>query len=516
MKMGKRLFAGMTAAVLLASTLAGCGGGKDGAPAASGGKAEQTLFLFDLVPFNEDWEVYKKAEEATNIHIKGTLSQSTSDGNTAFSLMLSSGNLADIIHTWKRNDFYKYGKEGVLIPLNDLIDKNAPNIKKFLEGREDVKKYMTAPDGNIYFIPFIPDGDASEGWFIRQDWLDKLNLKTPETVQELYTVLKAFREQDPNGNGKQDEVPYFNRDASANSESGINDLLCFWNGLEKNFQIIDGRVVYGPTRPEFKEAMQELSKWYAEGLIDNEIYTRGNNARDYLLGNDLGGMTHDWFASTADYNNKLKEQIPEMNFVPFAPPAGLDGVKREMARRDRVSECGWGISSQNKDPETAIRWMDYWFTEEGRRLMNFGIEGEDYDMVDGKPVFKDSVLHGDQSVANYLKAKGGQGNVGFHQDFEYERQWTNPIALKGIEAYTQNGYFQEKYPAVILEEDEQDEYDNIMKDIEVLRDETMQKWILGSETVEAGYDAFMENMKKMGIERATEIQQKAVDRYNAE
>ena len=500
---------------VLAGTLAaGCG--QNNTQTADGEKVEQSLFMFDLVPFNEEWPVYKKAEEATNVHITGTLSQSTSDGNTAFSLMLSSGNLADIIHAWKRNDFYKYGKEGVFIPLNDLIEEHAPNIKKFLEEREDVKKFMTSPDGNIYFIPFIPDGDASEGWFIRQDWLDKLNLQAPNNVEELYTVLKAFREQDPNGNGQQDEVPYFNRDASASSESGINDLLCFWNGLDKNFQVRDGKVIYGPMQPEFRTAMKELAKWYQEGLIDNEIYTRGNNARDALLGNNQGGMTHDWFASTADYNNKLAEQIQGFNFVPFAPPAGTDGVRREMARRDKVSECGWGISSQNENPEAAIRWMDYWFTEEGRRLMNFGIEGEDYDMVDGKPVFKDSVLHADESVANYLKAKGAQGNVGFHQDFEYERQWTNPIALKGIEEYTQNGYFQEKYPYVILEEEEQDEYDSIMKDVEVLRDETMQKWILGSEDVDAGYDTFIQQMKDMGIERAVEIQQAAVDRYNAQ
>lgn len=516
MKKGKKL-----AAVLLASAMAlsivaaGCGNG-GGSTAKNGDKVELSMFLYDLMPFNEEWPVYKKAEEATNIHIKGTLSQSTSDGATAFSLMLSSGNLADIIHTTSRNDFYKYGKEGVFIPLNDLIEKNAPNIKAFLEERPDVKKFMTAPDGNIYFIPFVPDGDASEGWFIRQDWLDKLNLQVPNTVDELYTVLKAFKEQDPNGNGQADEVPYFNRDASANSENGITDLLSFWGGIDKTFRVRDGKVVYCPLLPEFRDGMKEISKWYKEGLIDNEIYTRGNNARDYLLGNNLGGMTHDWFASTADYNNKLSSQYPEMNFVPMAPPAGVDGVRREMASRDKVSEFGWGISSQAKLPEECIRWMDYWFSEEGRRLMNFGIEGEDYDMVDGKPVFKDSVLHGDQSVANYLKAKGGQGNVGFHQDFEYERQWTNPIALKGIEDYMANNYFQEKYPYVVLEESEQDEYDNIMKDVEILRDETMQKWILGDEDIDASYDKFIAGMQQMGIERAIQIQQKAVDAYYAE
>jgi hypothetical protein len=191
---------------------------------------------------------------------------------------------------------------------------------------------MTAGDGNMYFVPNIPDGFAQKGWFIRQDWLDKLGLQAPKTVDELRGVLTAFKTRDPNGNGQADEVPYFNREATASYETAVNDLFVFWNAT-KHFKANDGKVVFGPLEPAFKDGVRTLAQWYEEGLIDSEIYTRGGDAREMMLGNDVGGVTHDWFASTSDYNGKLASSIEGFAFVPFAPPAGVDGVIREATRR---------------------------------------------------------------------------------------------------------------------------------------------------------------------------------------
>lgn len=499
---------------LLVFMLAGCG--NEGNKQTPGGKLTLSIFLFDLVPFNDDYPIYKKAEELTEVSIKGILSQSTSDGFTALNLMISSGNLADIIHMTAhangRNDFYRLGTEGVLVPLNEYIESNAPNFKKFLEERPDVKKYITAPDGNIYYIPFVPDGTASKGWFIRKDWLDKLGLGTPQNIDEFYQVMKAFKERDPNDNQIADEVPYFSRDAAVGRETAVTDLFSFWN-VNKSFMLRDDTVVYSPLLPAFKEAVKTVSAWYKEGLIDNEIYTRGSNAREYMLGNNLGGITHDWFPSTAEYNTKLRDQIPGLDFVPFVPIQGSDGVRREMDSRNQASDSGWGISSSNKHPDATIRWMDFWFSEEGSRLMNYGIEGEDYDIIDGKPVFKEEVLQSSQNVADYLKARGAQGNVGFHQDINYELQWTNAIALKGIEEYTNGGYIQKKLPALVFNQQEQNEYDVIIKGVESYRDEMLQKWILGSENIDETYDAFIAELKNRKVDRLVEIQQEAYERY---
>ena len=134
------------------------------------------------------------------------------------------------------------------------------------------------------------------GFYIRKDWLDRLGLSVPTTVDELYAVLKAFREQDPNGNGRKDEVPYFYRGMN------VDGLIQLWGAYNDWHVDENGRVVHGKTEEAYRNAMRELAKWYREGLIDQEIYSRGSYSREQLLGDNLGGMTHDWLGSTGTFN----------------------------------------------------------------------------------------------------------------------------------------------------------------------------------------------------------------------
>ena len=155
----------------------------------------------------------------------------------------------------------------------------------------------TAADGHIYYIPgtLAPIGSGnvpSEAFFIRQDWLDKLGLKVPATVDEYYEVLKAFKTQDPNGNGQADEIPYFDRAGT------INDLYQLFAAHADYYINDQGQYVNGRTEDAYKNAVKELAKWYREGLIDPEIFTRGQQAREQLLSSNIGGATHDWISST--------------------------------------------------------------------------------------------------------------------------------------------------------------------------------------------------------------------------
>jgi putative aldouronate transport system substrate-binding protein len=199
------------------------------------------------------------------------------------------------------------------VPLNEYIDQYAPNIKRVLEERPEVKKNITSFDGNIYYIPHIPGGTVSTGWFIRNDWLKTLGLKAPETTEELYDTLVAFRNNDPNGNGIKDEIPYFNGAMTSGNFSGLECLYYLWNAFPSWYSD-NGVVKYGPYEPNFKEAMMNLAQWYEEDLIDKEIFTRGSKARDKLLGDNVGGSTHDWFGSTALFNEKYKKLLRVLNF----------------------------------------------------------------------------------------------------------------------------------------------------------------------------------------------------------
>ena len=328
MKKTRSALSAMLAAALL---LTGCGapaaGSTTSSEASSGSTASAdspylcseepitfTFFdIFDNITFDPSWAVFQEAAKLTNVSLESSVSQSSSDETTAFNLMLSSGNLADIISYVSMSDLEKLGHDGGLIPLNDLIDEYAPHLKQVLEENDEFRKIATAEDGNIYVIPKLQSIDVAEGDFIRMDWLEKLNLEVPNTIDELYTVLKAFREQDPNGNGLKDEIPFFSRQGT----KSFNDVLNLWDAHE-DFYVRDGKITYGPMEDEFKLAMENAVKWYAEGLIDPEWFTRGSNARDVLLGANQGGYCNDWFSSNAEYNDKLAEAIPGFSFLPIA------------------------------------------------------------------------------------------------------------------------------------------------------------------------------------------------------
>lgn len=463
---------------------------------------ELTVFYPSSKEDDGQWKIFEEAGKMTNVYAKTTISKSNTDFSQAFNLMLASGNMPDIVVTYDPVTLSEYGADGAFVKLNEYIDKYAPNIKKFLDENPEIKRRITSYDKNIYYIPHIPGGSVSTGWFVREDWLKKLNMSVPTNVDELYTVLKAFKNNDPNENGKADEIPYFS------NTSKVDCLYPLW-GARPDWYVKDGKVKYGPYETEYKTAIQNISNWYAEGLIDAEIYTRGNNAREKLFSENVGGITHDWFGSTAAFNTSLSGKVQNFKIKAFAPPSGV-----ELESRPISSPCGWAISSSCKNIETAVKYFDFWFSKEGSRLMNFGVEGVHYDLVDDKPVFKKELLN-QSDFKKQLTSFGVQMDIGFVQDFEYEKQWINESAVEGMKLYEEGNFVEEQFPMISMEysSDEMKEYSNLQTQIDTYVSEMEQKWILGANDVNSTYDGYIQKLEKFGINRLIELQQKAYDRY---
>ncbi|WP_168121733.1 extracellular solute-binding protein [Paenibacillus sp. HB172176] len=486
-----------------------------GASATADPNAEPTqlsIFYFDAEtnPISDDMPVIKKSEEATNVHLEN-VAPIGGEEQQAYNLMLSSGEIPDIVST-NLGNLNSIAVEGALEPLNDLIDQYAPNFKKFLDERPDVANAITQSDGQIFYVPFVADGAASTGWFIRQDWLDNLGLSMPKTVDEYHDALTAFLNDDPNGNKKKDEIPYFNR----RTDTGVDQLLPLFDAFNTFYIKPDGQIAFGPYEAQYKDALSNLAQWYKEGLIDKEIYTRGSTARDTLLANDTGGSTHDWFGSTAGYNDSLSADVPGMQFYPMTPPASTSGKIFETGMRAALNGKGWAISAQSEDKEAAMKYFDFWWSEEGRRMFNFGVEGETYNMVDGQPIFTDEVL-AQPSVLGYLISDYGAqlAGIGAWQDFNYEKQWTNEIALKGVLDYQDNNYIDPNYtlPTLSFTEEEQNKINQLQTAITTYVTETTQKWVMGGEQVDAGYDTYINQLKKLKIDELIAVYQSAYDRY---
>ncbi len=536
MKNSKTVFAGTVCLALTAGALAGCAGGgtqsssASSAPAATAAAsaapstqaaptasanlkasdkpvtASIHMHYYGTRVFDNEWEVFKKAAELTNVTLKGTASKSATNSDEVYNLMVAGGEIPDVVHFYISR-LNQLGRDGGMMDLQPLIDKHAPHIKAYFEKHPDVKKAAQNINGTLYAIPNVPDGQAQMGWFVRKDWLDKLGLQQPKTAADLYNVLKAFKEKDPNGNGKADEVPYFNRE----KRYGVYDLLALWDSY-RWFYTKDGKELFGPSEPQFKNAMVNMAKWYKEGLIDKEIFTRGNNARDILLGDNLGGLTHDWFASTAGYNSKLKDKVTGLSFLPIAPPASQQGVIKEWTARTPYPDAnvGWGISAKSKYSVELIKYFDFWFTEQGRTLMNYGIEGKTYTISGGKPKLADDLIKKD--VVGELNKIGALQSVGYPQDYEQEKQWTDPIALAGIEDYVKNNYIVAPVVPLKLEDADADRLSKLTGPLQTYVEETMQKWVMGAESVESGYDKFQARVKELGLDEILKLRQAARDK----
>ncbi len=192
-------------------------------------------------------------------------------------LEFSSGELPDVFYKSdiSQLEAVEYGSSGILIPLEELLEEYAPNLTALYEEYPEIKASITAPDGHIYALPALITLNAArtDKIWINKTWLDNLGLKEPTNPDELIEVLTAFRDNDPNGNGEQDEVPMTSRNWGQlmNSMAGSWGLV---NQMGYQLNIKDDQVNIWMTDDRLKEYLQFLNKLYTEGLMDRGIFTQ--------------------------------------------------------------------------------------------------------------------------------------------------------------------------------------------------------------------------------------------------
>jgi putative aldouronate transport system substrate-binding protein len=311
--------------------------------------------------------IIKEAEEETNVHIDWIGVSAGTALNERKSLMLATDDLPDIFYSRVTDtELAKYGAEGSFIPMEDLIAQYAPNLSAILEARPDLRAYATAPDGHIYGVPKVSEGPWSAVnriYGINTKWLNDLNLEMPTNLAEFEAVLIAFRDKDPNGNGIADEVP-LSFSAGDNFSIAVFEYVFSALGLPINsslFDIKDEKVYCVATDPAFRQGVEILAKWYAEGLIDPEsfIMNHGQWTAKLNLEPSIMGVAPCW--DIADYI-ATPELLADYDYMPALK--NNDGS-------DPIMVCpptygyfrGSGVITKAcEHPEVAMRYIDYWFT----------------------------------------------------------------------------------------------------------------------------------------------------------
>lgn len=473
------------------------------------GNPELTFMTESLGGVPDRLKIDDEYEKRTGIKIKHLGGTPMTDQK--FSLLLASNELPDIfLNTWLQ---YPGGPEkaveqGFILKLNDYIDKYAPNFKKVLEENPEIDKMIKTDDGTYYAFPFIRSeaGRVYGGPIIRKDWLDELGLQIPETIDEWYTVLKAFKEK------KNAASPVTFRTMFLGERTG-GFAGAF--GVMGNFYVNDSKVVYGYLEPAYKEYLATMSKWYKEGLIDKDFASIDAATVDKKMSSTVSGATFGWQFYIEKYNSAAQAADPKANFVAAPYPTLVKGTKPEFGQLDNAyaGTSSAAISAGTKNIEAAMRWLDYAYTEDGSMLNTFGIEGITYELKDGKAAYTDLVvknpdgLGSDQVMMQYAH---GTNFPMIQRDNNLPAKY--PQTGEALDIWKNTNHASHLLPPVTPTAEEADKLASIMNDINALVKETELKIIIGTEPVDA-YDKFVEQLKSLGIDRALEIQQAAYERY---
>ncbi|MFC6454659.1 ABC transporter substrate-binding protein [Paenibacillus vulneris] len=465
---------------------------------------------------------YKKKEELTGIKVNWT-HPPLGQQKDQFNLLVATNDMPDVIYyNWADavGGPEKMLADGRIIKLNEYIDKYAPNLKKLIESDPEIKKQISLDDGTIYMFPYIRSDakklNATAGLIIRKDWLDKLNLKMPTTIDEWYTVLKAFRENDPNGNGKKDELPFTGNNGAGNM-TRLHDFAPAF-GVLGGMQFKDGKIVYGPLQPEYKKFIETMAKWYAEGLIDPEIMTNDSKAFDYKVTNNLAGAYQGGvFSGMGKYFNLMKESNPQFDLAGTPWPTGSAGKPYStFTLNTKVLTYGEAItSSADKNKiKYIVQWMDFNYSPQGHDLFNFGIEGDSYTKEGSAIKFTDKILKNpkltyDQALASYaLSIMDGPMN----QDSRYLDSLLTFQGQKEANVVWMKADDSLPLPTLRFTEDESRLNASVMNPITTYLNEMMTKFITGK-TPLSEYDKFTKTIQTMGIDQIVKVYEEASKRY---
>ena len=455
-------------------------------------------------------------EENSNVHIEWQV-QSLNDWSEQKGIMLASGELPDIIMGFRTfNDSDIMNNMEMFQPLDDLIDQYMPNYKS--TGRDT----GTEKDGyfsgwKMYSLRkiFLWSLKCNQP-IINKKWLDNLGLEVPETLDDLYNVLKAFKEQDANGNGDpNDEIPISGAKGLSMdllNPFGITDI-----NEKKMLVAEDGTLSYYPVTEQYKEGLKWLNKLYQEGIIDAEAFTQDDTmltAKRQDPNVSKVGFEYAW-THEANFGKWTDE------YIEIPPIKGPDGKAYTGGDANGVASLSRNeamITTYCEHPEIAARWLDEFYTGEAS-IQNFWgpigtvIEKHDdgtYTLNDPPEGTSADSWYWDSSLRDF-------GPKYVSKDFESKIKLSTNTGdgMKAEISKIADDTITLPYPNVMFTAEENEELPTLTTDIDKYVETTRAKWVTEG-GIDEEWDAYIEQLNTMGLEQLVQIYTDAYERYTAE
>lgn len=469
-------------------------------------------------------------EEQTNVHVDWVLlPQNADEALQKLNLMLSSGDLPDVVM-----GFYNispalqqlYGQQGIFLPMNDLIDKSGTNVKNAFAQYPLAKEVVTAPDGKIYSLPEINDcyhcAFAQKLW-IYKPWLDKLGLKMPTTTDELYQVLKAFKEKDPNGNGQADEVPLSSDKDGWNSHYDLYFMNAFLLNPDNHLVVNDNKIQATYSQTEWREGLRFLNKMYKDGLIDPNSLTQDNAALMRIGQADpvvLGGAPWGYPGGWAPIDEKAGARWSQYEVVP--PLKGPTGFQVQPSNPYSPFNSGrFIITKAAKDPELAFRWGDAFYQQEVELNAYYGLKDVGWRWakdgekgINGKPALYaqlktwGNVQNDHWSQAN-VSFRSSDWRLGLASDTPYGLETVLYNESKKLEPFKQDP--KTALPPLFFPEAAAQDVAQTNATLNAYVNEMLARFITGDANLDTEWDTYVQTLDQQGLPKLLELYQTAYD-----
>lgn len=420
--------------------------------------------------------------------------------------------------------------QGLLKPINQIADEHGDgSFNKFIkEDMPFVEKLTTAPDGNIYWITSVQyqtyqgkPAPTCQVVNIRKDWLEKYNLPEPTTAEEFLNTMKVFIDQDANGNGQRDEI----LDVGPNGVSGFMNGVAQWFGLGNYLTSIDvkeGKIVTPWYQPEVKDYFKYMQSLVQEGIIDTDLVGASYEQLNQRMVENKVGASFTYCMQTW-----LEPSVNAEN-VEFLPIALLKGTESStpynIIEPQFFSWHKWVVTKDCKDDAGVAALLDIIYSPKYEELTAWGIEGETYEVVDGRrQMMKDIGNAFWKEMAANRKTAGGilwSGCVFPTMSmYTMESQFVSRPEHKN--EFQKNVVFYENvYPdsnycyLAIAPEEKSKRKTELITDLNTYSNELAIDLIMGNASFDK-WDEYMEQLKKLGLDELMEIEQEQLDQFNA-
>lgn len=482
-------------------------------PAAAVAEGAFVMAGYDGEDSSHDWNTnafFTRMEARTGVSFTFQQYDKLTEWQKAKDDMFTSGNLPDVLFkaALTTDELIRYTESGQLIDLKPLLEENAPNLWKLLCETPDWLEAITLPNGKIGALPTLQTCAPQNAMWINGEWLEKLKLDMPTDMESLREVLTAFRDLDPNGNGKKDEVPML--------FLGPWELKFFshaYGVVVNDYNLYldeDGLVHYWPVEDSFFALADDLKALYADGLLDPNGFSTADTLRR-VTDSDADVTYGAMFAPTPV---NLLPYDTAMDYV-LMEPFVYEGRQVYRDLFGQVTRGTFAITSACEDPAALLRWVDVLYTEEGAIEAMVGIEGEQYEWDEDEGTW--GWIGGASSItlttlSDLFLYDTGDMPWLFPQRF-YDQYEDEGIRAVNAAMERLNELAVSPFPSTVLTTEETEYVSGLQLELGAYVDETLARLVLGEmDNTEETRAAFTAGLEERGMNEMVAFWQSVADR----